>query len=150
MINGWSSLIISFLYSLFAIYCIIKYAKLSQNEECCNKRRIWIVVDIFLIISALSHQIALLFSPYVYNMPTAQVITVVILFASTFAAMTVFTQQIWLIFYQINLSKAVKKEKWQKIINNQLNTNWFIKHTDTYGSKRFSFKIAITYCSTSN
>ena len=135
VILGWMYFSISTLFALLSVYSIIKFAQLSRNEECCDKRRVWILCDALFVVAAVLLQSAYLCRPEVYDIPPAHVTSVAILFAFVFAGLTVFAEQIWLVYYQINLSKAINKEKWQKIINNQLNTNWFINNSHKYGNR---------------
>ena len=145
IITGWITFTIFSFLTILAVYCIITYEKLSRHEECCKKRRVWIICDVCLVITGMLWQGAYLGRPEVYDIPSLHITLVAILFGFISAAMALFADQIWLVYYQINLSKAINKEKWQKIINNELNTNWFINNSDTYGNEYAPIKIFIAF-----
>ena len=125
---------------IIALYWLIKYIKESKNHESCKNRHS-IIIDMSLIVqmfNALLNAFAdmlMYYYPsnvdYILKFTSSNILTPLV---TTIVVMKLF-QHVYLLHYDIQFNRAIKEQKWKKLIDNSFQTNWYINNKKKWGNK---------------
>ena len=139
-------IITTILISILSVLCgyyIIKYYKKSKNEESCKQRNTILIDIVTLIIWCMRWC-----NIYVTAINPSGISATIIFYISgmiTVPLVTKYSEHVYNLYYEIQLSKSIQKHEWKSIIDNKPTNNWFILNKKKWGSNAFITKISNIY-----
>ena len=130
------------------MYYFYNYIKLSKNEECCQQRHPYFI-DLLGIINIIMNIIVPFIRIFYVTKPETslqmQILSGQIGVAIAIVMVIKYTQHVFEIYYETEISKTLHNQTWKTLINNTVKDNWFINNKNKYGNKRFLNKIAFIW-----